>query len=121
MMLNSVVLPAPLGPTSPTSSPAWMPKVTSRSTTRPPKFMPMPSSCSMGSAGLRDARPTAATEFRRKPDDALRQEQDHHHDDNAQDHQPVELRDAQELGHGEKDQGADDRPAQRADAAHDPH
>src|SRR3981081_2757716 len=104
MMLNSVVLPAPLGPTSPTSSPAWMPKVTSRSTTRPPKFMPMPSSCSMGAAGLRDARPTAATEFRRHPPASCSKDQHPPQAATAQDHQPVELRDAQELGHGEKDQ-----------------
>ena len=38
IMLNSVVLPAPFGPMSPTTSPAWTEKLVSRTAARPAKL-----------------------------------------------------------------------------------
>ena len=52
-----VVLPAPLGPMSPASSPSWRAKVMSRTACTPPKVLPTPFSSStvdMGSPALLD-------------------------------------------------------------------
>src|SRR4051794_21244510 len=53
MTLNSVVLPAPLGPMRPKIWPGWISNVTSPSAVRPPNCIVSPSISSKGFASMR--------------------------------------------------------------------
>src|SRR5262247_2268906 len=88
MQLNSVVLPAPLGPISPTISPASMVSDTSRLASRPPKrFVEASRLSSAGIALGRHRPPPAEPAAPRQREQPGRPKRRDHHDDEAIDDQ----------------------------------
>src|SRR5258708_331558 len=112
--LNSVVLPAPFGPTRPTISPSPTASETPSSARTPPNRTPMSISsstfCRHGRVALRE-----------QPEEAARREQDHRRQQRAEDHLMPDGHDGleQKLIDEIHDERADDRPGQRAIAAED--
>src|ERR1700679_182630 len=85
MVLTSVVLPAPLGPINPSTSPLLMPSVTSRSACRPLKCRDTASRRRI--SDMLRLPPEHARPPRKQ---AVRQEQQQHHDQHAE-HAAVDL------------------------------
>src|SRR6266404_771040 len=125
MQLNSVVLPAPLGPMRPTISPASMASDTSRLASRPPKRLVQDSRLSSGAMALGRRRPAPAqpaapgqreqpggTEGRDDNDDQSVDDQV----DAAAGQRPGAERRAHDLRDGNQDDRAQHRPPQPSDA-----
>src|ERR1700680_5143648 len=85
MVLTSVVLPAPLGPINPSTSPLLMPSVTPRSACRPLKYRDTASRRRI--SDMPDLPPQIAYAQRNQ---AVRQEQQQHNDQHAE-HAAVDL------------------------------
>src|SRR6185369_2134262 len=118
MILNRVVLPAPLGPMTPVISPLLMEKLTSSRAVTPPKIWVMPETSSMGAASLFQEFPE---QVGHAPHQAARHEHDHHHQQATVDDDVVVVGRSQELGQqrqqGCPQKGAIDAP-QPADDDH---
>src|SRR5690242_6331789 len=95
MMLNSVVLPAPLGPITPVMLPFSTLKETSSSAVTPPKIWVMPQTSSMAGAFLPLEK--LAAQVGHQPHQAARHEDHHHHYQAAVDDDVVIMCSAQEL------------------------
>src|SRR5215831_221053 len=120
MMLNSVVLPEPLGPINPMRPRSGTAKLTLRSTERPPKLWPTASSrrmaasavmrCCLAGGGLAPQEVEPAHQPARKP---------HHHGDQRQAEQDlVKIAETAEVFGQERDeQRADDGAEHRAHPA----
>src|SRR5881396_3062477 len=130
MQLNSVVLPAPFGPMSPTISPGSMASDTSRLASRPPKRLLAASTLSKAAMALRRrARrrppPEAQPAGPRQREQAGRTERRDDDDDEAVDDQvdaapgerPRAERRAHDLRDRDEDDGAEHRAPQPPDAA----
>ena len=131
----SVVLPAPFGPTSESSSPCRASKVTLRSTLRLPKLFATAAILQRELAAARKARErflvgdqqlslcnqrscAAPEQARDRRQQALRHHDDHEHERDAEDQLPDKRQVAAEIGRAEVDhQRAEHRPQHRAAAA----
>src|ERR1700730_4794255 len=125
IMLNSVVLPAPFGPITAKMSPGSTAKPTSWTARSPLKLLDRPATSSSGAMSRPAIRERQPQRPRQRRPDSSRQ-----HDDDDQQADAVEhLRGAghvqpergqqlaQPFGQAGEQEGADDRPEQRADAA----
>src|ERR1043166_7917252 len=121
MQLNSVVLPAPFGPMSPTISPGSMASDTSRFASRPPKRLVAASTLSRAAMALSKAQPPGprqreqAGRTERRDDD--NDEAVHDQVDAAPGERPRSERRAHDLRDRDQDDGAEHRSPQPADAA----
>src|SRR5262249_27856712 len=121
MRWNSVVLPAPFGPMSPTISPGATSKLTPETACSPPKRLRTPTtSRSAMSGGRATARPRAPE----SRVDALGQEQDDADEEQAVDHE-VEARPSgtgevnpRDLGQRREDERAQEQPEERPRTSH---
>src|SRR5215469_6705723 len=133
MTLNSVDLPAPLGPISPTISPALTSRLTSETATRPPKRLVRPRIESSGAALPADsatggrsherfARRAAPHHRFPRADDPLRFEE-HDRDEQQAECEQIGVRelDGELLADEGVDHRTDERPPDRADPADDRH
>src|SRR6516162_2966841 len=107
MMLNSVVLPAPLGPISPKISPSSTVNDTSSKARSPPKRRDTRSQTST---------PPSPQEGR---EDTARQVDRHQDEDRAVQQQAVLAQKAQRLRQDREDDASDDRPQERGRPAED--
>src|SRR5580698_7901959 len=97
-MLNSVVLPEPLGPIRPTKPPSGTAMWTDFSTRKPAKLCPM-SRISRISPAMQFAAALGAIETADRADDALRHDDDHEHQGKAKEDLVEIAQLAQQLGH----------------------
>src|SRR6185295_11547724 len=119
--LNAVVLPAPLGPMRPSTSPRAISSERSRTATNPPKRLEIPETWRSGGTGLSGRAGPEAAQGRVG---ALREEKHHRDQQEAVGDQvragPASLPevDARGLGEGAQDEGAENRSHDGARAAH---
>src|SRR5215468_2093877 len=105
-MLKSVVLPAPLGPTTLVIWSVLAVNVTARSATTPPNETPMLLTSSIG--GLPVGRATR-TEPIEKADEAVRRKDDEQEQNQTEGHQAEIRRHAQRFGQDREKDGSDHR------------
>src|SRR5712691_2558826 len=114
--LISVVLPAPLGPMTACSSPGMRSKVTSSVTTSAPNVLRSLVRLSTGSVTAEPPCKRAS-----EADEAAAREQDHEHENGAEDHLPVLGEAGEPFFREQISGGADDRAVERAQAAEQHH